>query len=92
MFVKIAQELEREILECQSRPMKELQHMEVGRELFERGDLRMRKSRVGFFDDRTQYRRLDVVCEHTQELETEFSVAQSRKTRQVTREIRERLR
>jgi hypothetical protein len=60
VLVEIAEELQREILERERRPVEELEHVGALVELLERRDVGMLEGRVGTRDDLPQHGRPDV--------------------------------
>ena len=89
MLVEVAEELQREILEGECRPVKELEDEQVLAQLFERGDRGMGEMAVGTRDELLERGWFHIGREPAEKLVAEIRVAQPREIGQFAREIRQ---
>ncbi len=91
VLVQVAQQLEGEILECERRPVEELQHVGALVELDEWCDVRVGELGVRLGDDGAQRFLRDVRREVFEELEAELRVVQFFETGELPAEVGQRL-
>ena len=75
-LIEVAKQLQREILEGERRPVKQLEHKQILAELFQRRHGRMGKTPVGAHDDVFELRGFNVGREPLEKLNAQVGVAE----------------